>query len=343
MKKEKEVVENKVENKEVSQKQKNLLEALSKIDKLFGKGTVMNMADKSHEKIDVISTGSLGLDIALGVGGLPRGRIVEIYGGESSAKTTICIHTMVQCQKNGGNCLFVDTENAFDLLYSKNLGIEESQLWISQPSSAEQAMEIIDTAINSGSFDMIVLDSVAALVPQKELDGDMSDSSMALVARLMSKSLRKITGSINKTQTLMVFINQTRLNIGGYGNPMVTTGGNALKFYASVRLESKKSTQVKEDETVTGNLISVKVVKSKIAPPFTVADLEVVYGKGVSRSADLLNFALLNKLIVKSGSWFSMADGTKLGQGSALVKQLLEDNEELASEIEKSIREKYNL
>jgi|TARA_B110000967_G_scaffold112693_1_gene115300 recombination protein RecA len=312
---------------------------LDKLDKAYGKGTVMRMSDAPVIDVEVISSGSLGLDIALGVGGYPRGRVVEIYGPESSGKTTLTLHAIAETQKAGGIAAFIDAEHAFDRFYAQNLGVDIDNLIISQPDNGEQALEIADNLIRSGAIDMVVIDSVAALTPKSEIEGEMGDSKMGLHARLMSQALRKLTGSISKTNCTMIFINQLREKIGVmFGNPETTTGGNALKFYASVRLDIRRSTQIKDsDGNVLGNKTRVKVVKNKVAPPFRLAEFDIMYGQGVSKVGEILDVAVEHEIVKKSGSWFSYAD-TKLGQGRDAVKQMIKDNPELMDELEEKIR-----
>jgi recombination protein RecA len=312
---------------------------LDKLDKAYGKGTVMRMSDAPVIDVEVISSGSLGLDIALGVGGYPRGRVVEIYGPESSGKTTLTLHAIAETQKAGGIAAFIDAEHAFDRFYAQNLGVDIDNLIISQPDNGEQALEIADNLVRSGAIDMVVIDSVAALTPKSEIEGEMGDYKMGLHARLMSQALRKLTGSISKTNCTMIFINQLREKIGVmFGNPETTTGGNALKFYASVRLDIRRSTQIKDsDGNVLGNKTRVKVVKNKVAPPFRLAEFDIMYGQGVSKVGEILDVAVEHEIVKKSGSWFSYAD-TKLGQGRDAVKQMIKDNPELMDELEEKIR-----
>jgi len=321
-------------------KLKALQLTLDKLDKAYGKGAVMKMGDSVIEQVEVISSGSLGLDVALGVGGYPRGRVVEIYGPESSGKTTLTLHAIAECQKAGGIAAFIDAEHAFDRYYAKSLGVEIDDLIISQPDHGEQALEIADNLIRSGAVDIVVVDSVAALTPKSEIEGEMGDSKMGLHARLMSQALRKLTGSISKTNCTVIFINQLREKIGVmFGNPETTTGGNALKFYASVRLDIRRSTQIKDTNgAVMGNKTRVKVVKNKVAPPFKTVEFDIMYGKGISRIGELLDIGVEAEIIKKSGSWFSYGD-TKLGQGRDAVKTLLDDNPELAEEIELKIKD----
>ena len=322
-------------------KAKALKLTLEKLDKAFGKGTVMKLSDQKVQDVTTISTGSLGLDIALGVGGLPRGRVVEIYGPESSGKTTLTMHCIAEAQKAGGTAAFIDAEHAFDPAYAKKLGIDVDNLLISQPDNGEQALEIADHLISSGAIDIIVIDSVAALVPKAEIEGDMGDSKVGLHARLMSQALRKLTGTINKTNCLVIFINQLREKIGVmFGSPETTTGGNALKFYASVRLDIRRIGQIKEDKDhVTGNRTKVKVVKNKVAPPFKVVEFDIMYGEGISKIGEIIDLGTELGIIVKSGSWFSY-DGNRVGQGRDSVVTLLRDNPEMADQIEAKIRAK---
>ena len=326
-------------SKEQDAKLKALKLTLDKLDKAYGKGTVMKMSDAPVVDVDVISSGSLGLDVALGVGGYPRGRVVEIYGPESSGKTTLSLHAIAEAQKAGGIAAFIDAEHAFDRFYAENLGVDIDNLIISQPDNGEQALEIADNLVRSGAIDLIVIDSVAALTPRSEIEGEMGDSKMGLHARLMSQALRKLTGSISKTNCTMVFINQLREKIGVmFGNPETTTGGNALKFYASVRLDIRRSTQIKDsDGSVRGNKTRVKVVKNKVAPPFKLAEFDIMYGEGVSKVGEILDIAVEFEIIQKSGSWFSY-DETKLGQGRDAVKQMIKDNPDLMDELEAKIK-----
>ena len=320
-------------------KLKALKLTLDKLDKAYGKGTVMRMSDAPVIDVEVIPSGSLGLDIALGVGGYPRGRVVEIYGPESSGKTTLTLHAIAETQKAGGIAAFIDAEHAFDRFYAQNLGVDIDNLIISQPDNGEQALEIADNLVRSGAIDMVVIDSVAALTPKSEIEGEMGDSKMGLHARLMSQALRKLTGSISKTNCTMIFINQLREKIGVmFGNPETTTGGNALKFYASVRLDIRRSTQIKDsDGNVLGNKTRVKVVKNKVAPPFKLAEFDIMYGQGVSKVVEILDVAVEHEIVKKSGSWFSYAE-TKLGQGRDAVKQMIKDNPELMDELEEKIK-----
>lgn len=328
------------DNKE---KLKALQLTLDKLDKTYGKGTVMRLSDERVVDVPAISTGSLGLDIALGIGGIPRGRVIEVYGPESSGKTTLAMHCIAEAQKAGGLAAFVDAEHAFDKLYAEKLGIDTENLLISQPDNGEQALEIAEHLIRSGAIDIIVIDSVAALVPRAELEGEMGDSKMGLQARLMSQALRKLTGTINKTGCSCLFINQLREKIGVmFGNPETTTGGNALKFYASVRLDIRRIGQIKESaDNILGNRTRVKVVKNKVAPPFKVVEFDIMYGLGISKSGEILDIGVELEIIQKAGSWFSY-DGNKLGQGRDSVKNLIEDNPELMEELEKKIKDKIN-
>ena len=314
--------------------------ALEQIEKNFGKGAIIKMdGSNQQENLQVISTGSLGLDLALGVGGLPRGRIVEIFGPESSGKTTLCLETIAQCQKDGGICAFIDAEHAFDPVYARALGVNVEQLYLSQPDTGEQALEICDTLVRSGGVDMVVIDSVAALVPKAEIEGDMGDSHVGLQARLMSQALRKLTGHIKKTNTLVVFINQIRMKIGVmFGSPETTAGGNALKFYASVRLDIRGSTQIKKgDDSPIGKETKVKVIKNKVAPPFRHAEFDILYGEGISWEGELIELGTNLKIINKSGAWYSY-NGAKIGQGKDNVRVWLKENPEVAAEIDKKIR-----
>ena len=322
------------------QKLKALQSALAKIEKDFGKGSIMKMGDEQIANVEVIPTGSIGLNAALGVGGYPKGRIIEIFGPESSGKTTLAIHAMAECQKAGGICAFIDAEHAFDRFYAANLGVDVDNLYISQPDNGEQALEIAEQLIRSSAIDLIIVDSVAALTPKKEIEGDMGDSSVGLQARLMSQALRKLTSTISKTKTTCIFINQLREKIGVmFGNPETTTGGNALKFYSSVRLDIRKVTTLKDGDTPIGNQVRVKVVKNKVAPPFRKAEFEITFGDGISKVGEIVDLGTEFEIIKKSGSWFSYGD-TKLGQGRDAVKALLKDNPELCEEIEEKIMEK---
>jgi recombination protein RecA len=323
-----------------NEKLKALKLTMDKIEKDYGKGSVMMMNEKTDIVQEVISTGSIGLDVALGIGGLPRGRVVEIYGPESSGKTTIATHVIAEAQKNGGMCAFIDAEHAFDSAYAKKLGVDVDNLLISQPDYGEQALEIADRLILSGALDVVVIDSVAALVPKSELEGEMGDSKMGLHARLMSQALRKLTATISKTNTICIFINQLREKIGVmFGNPETTTGGNALKFYASVRLDIRRTQQVKDGDEAIGNHVKVKVVKNKVAPPFRSAEFDIIFGEGISKTGEIIDMGTELGIIQKSGSWYSY-NNDKLGQGRDAVKQLMTDNPELAKEIEAKIREK---
>ncbi|HEY4627836.1 MAG TPA: recombinase RecA [Flavobacterium sp.] len=319
-------------------KLKALQLTLDKLDKTYGKGTVMKMGDKAIEEVEVISSGSLGIDLALGVGGYPRGRIIEIYGPESSGKTTLTLHAIAEAQKAGGIAAFIDAEHAFDRNYAEKLGVDIENLIISQPDNGEQALEIAENLIRSGAIDIVVIDSVAALTPKSEIEGEMGDSKMGLHARLMSQALRKLTGTISKTHCTVFFINQLREKIGVmFGNPETTTGGNALKFYASVRLDIRRSTQIKDGDNVLGNRTKVKVVKNKVAPPFKIAEFDIMYGEGISKTGEILDLAVEFEIIKKAGSWFSYGE-TKLGQGRDAVKSLIKDNPELADELEEKIK-----
>ena len=321
------------------QKMKALQAAMAKIEKDFGKGAIMKMGDEKVENVEVIPTGSIGLNAALGVGGYPKGRIIEIYGPESSGKTTLAIHAIAECQKAGGVAAFIDAEHAFDRFYAEKLGVDIDNLLISQPDNGEQALEIADQLIRSSAVDLLIVDSVAALTPKKEIEGDMGDSAVGLHARLMSQALRKLTGTIAKTKTTCIFINQLREKIGVmFGNPETTTGGNALKFYASVRLDIRKSQSVKDGDTILGNQVKVKVVKNKVAPPFRKAEFEIMFGEGISKIGEIVDLGVEYEIIKKSGSWFSYGD-TKLGQGRDAVKDMLKDNPELCDELEAKIME----
>jgi recombination protein RecA len=321
------------------ERQKALDAALSQIERAFGKGSVMKLGlQGAAAEIDTISTGSLGLDIALGIGGLPRGRIIEIYGPESSGKTTLALHVIAQAQKGGGTCAFIDAEHALDPVYARKLGVKIDDLLISQPDAGEQALEIADTLVRSGAVDVLVVDSVAALVPRAELEGEMGDSHMGLQARLMSQALRKLTGSISKSRCMVIFINQIRMKIGVmFGNPETTTGGNALKFYASVRLDIRRIGAIKDRETVVGNQTRVKVVKNKLAPPFRTVEFDIMYGEGISKLGELIDLGSQAGVVEKSGAWFSY-DGQRIGQGRENAKQFMRDNPEMANAIEQKVR-----
>ena len=319
------------------EKLKALQMAMDKIDKSFGRGSIMKLGDENIENVEVIPSGSIGLDYALGVGGYPRGRIIEIYGPESSGKTTLAIHAIAEAQKAGGIAAIIDAEHAFDRFYAEALGVDVNNLWISQPDNGEQALEIADQLIRSSAIDIVVIDSVAALTPKAEIDGDMGDNKVGLQARLMSQALRKLTATISKTNTTCIFINQLREKIGVmFGNPETTTGGNALKFYSSVRIDIRRSTPLKDGDNVIGNLTKVKVVKNKVAPPFRKCEFDIIYGEGISKVGEIIDLGVQFGIIKKSGSWFSY-DGTKLGQGRDAAKQLLLDNPELAEELEQKI------
>lgn len=321
-------------------KLKALQLTLDKLDKTYGKGTVMKLGDKAVEEVETISSGSLGLDLALGVNGYPRGRVIEIYGPESSGKTTLTLHAIAEAQKAGGIAAFIDAEHAFDRNYAKKLGVNVDELIISQPDNGEQALEIAENLIRSGAIDIVVIDSVAALTPKSEIEGEMGDSKMGLHARLMSQALRKLTGTISKTNCTVFFINQLREKIGVmFGNPETTTGGNALKFYASVRIDIRKSTAIKDGDNVIGNRAKVKIIKNKVAPPFRTAEFDIMYGEGVSKTGEVLDLGVEFEIIKKSGSWFSYED-TKLGQGRDAVKQIIKDNPELMEELEEKIKAK---
>ena len=321
------------------EKVKALQLTLDKLEKAYGKGTIMRLGDNAIEAVEVISTGSIGLDIALGIGGLPKGRVIEIYGPESSGKTTLALHAIAEAQKAGGIAAFIDAEHAFDRFYAQKLGVDVENLLVSQPDNGEQALEITENLIRSGAIDIIVIDSVAALTPKSEIEGEMGDSKMGLQARLMSQALRKLTSTISKTQTCCIFINQLREKIGVmFGNPETTTGGNALKFYASVRLDIRKQTQLKDGEEAIGNRVRVKVVKNKVAPPFRKAEFDIIFGEGISKCYEILDLAVENNIVKKSGSWFSYGD-TKLGQGRDAVKKLIQDNPELMDELEVKIKD----
>ncbi len=325
------------QNSAMSEKLKALMAATDKIEKSFGKGSIMKLGDENIEHVDVIPTGSIGLNAALGVGGYPRGRIIEIYGPESSGKTTLAIHAIAEAQKAGGIAAFIDAEHAFDRFYAAKLGVDIDNLWISQPDNGEQALEIADQLIRSSAIDIIVIDSVAALTPKAEIEGDMGDNKVGLQARLMSQALRKLTSTINKTNTTCIFINQLREKIGVmFGNPETTTGGNALKFYASVRLDIRRVTQLKDGDNAIGNQVRVKVVKNKVAPPFRKTEFDIMFGEGISKAGEIVDLGVEYGIIKKSGSWFSYGE-TKLAQGRDAVKQLMTDNPELADELEQKI------
>jgi len=330
------------EDKEKSAKLKALQLTLDKLDKTYGKGSVMRLGDSVTEDVDAIPSGSLGLDIALGVNGYPRGRVIEIYGPESSGKTTLTLHAIAEAQKAGGIAAFIDAEHAFDRFYAQKLGVDIDNLIISQPDHGEQALEITENLIRSGAVDIVVIDSVAALTPKSEIEGEMGDSKMGLHARLMSQALRKLTGTISKTNCTVIFINQLREKIGVmFGNPETTTGGNALKFYASVRLDIRRRTQIKDGDKVIGNSTKVKVVKNKVAPPFQIAEFDIMYGEGISKTGEIVDLGVEYGIIKKSGSWFSYGE-TKLGQGRDAVKALIKDNPDLAEELEGKIMEHLN-
>jgi len=324
-------------------KTKALEAALSQIDKAFGKGSVMKLGSREGLEVDTISTGSLGLDIALGIGGVPRGRIIEIYGPESSGKTTLALHIIAEAQRSGGTCAFVDAEHALDASYAKKLGVNIDELLISQPDGGEQALEITDTLVRSGAVDVLVVDSVAALVPKAELEGEMGDSHMGLQARLMSQALRKLTGSVSKSNCIVIFINQIRLKIGVmFGNPETTTGGNALKFYASMRLDIRRVGQIKDKENVVGNQTRVKVVKNKLAPPFRVVDFDIMYGEGISKVGEILDLGVAAGVVEKSGAWFAY-DSQRIGQGRENAKSFLRENPQMAKAIEQRVRDNAGL
>lgn len=327
----------------MNDRKKALDAALAQIDKQFGKGSAMRLGQRPVVEVDVIPSGSLALDLALGIGGYPRGRIIEIYGPESSGKTTLTLHAISEAQKKGLSCAFIDAEHAFDPTYAKNLGINTDEMIISQPDNGEAALEITDTLVRSGAVDLIVIDSVAALVPQVELEGGMADNQMGLQARLMSKALRKLTGSISKTNCTVIFINQIRMKIGVmFGSPETTSGGNSLKFYASVRLDIRRGAQVKDKEEVLGNETKVKVVKNKVAPPFKTAEFEIIYGEGVSKIGEVIDLATTQEIIEKSGSWYAYK-GAKIGQGKENVKEYLKSNPKIAEEIEALVRSKLGI
>jgi recombination protein RecA len=325
----------------MNDQQKNALDlAIKQMDKAFGKGALIRLGDKEVVPVESISTGSLGLDLALGVGGLPKGRVIEIYGPESSGKTTLTLHAIAECQKAGGICAFIDAEHALDVAYAKNLGVDTDNLLVSQPDFGEQALEILETVVRSGAVDLVVVDSVAALTPKVEIDGDMDDQQVGVQARLMSKALRKITGILHKMNTTVIFINQIRMKIGmtGYGSPETTTGGNALKFYCSVRLDIRRIASLKQAEEVIGNRTKVKVVKNKVAPPFKQVEFDIMFGTGISKMGELVDYGVKMDIIDKAGAWFSYNDA-KIGQGKENSKQFLKDNPEIAQEIEEKILE----
>ena len=325
-------------DKDTMDRTKALEAALSQIERSFGKGSIMRLGQREHVETDVISTGSLGLDLALGIGGLPRGRIIEIYGPESSGKTTLALHAIAESQKRGGTCAFIDAEHALDPIYARKLGVNIDDMLISQPDAGEQALEIADTLVRSGAVDILVVDSVAALVPRAELEGEMGDNHMGLHARLMSQALRKLTGSVSKSNCIVIFINQIRMKIGVmFGNPETTTGGNALKFYASLRLEIRRVGAIKEKDEVVGNQTRVKVVKNKLAPPFKVVDFDIMYGEGVSKLGELIDLGVKAGLVEKSGAWFSY-NSTRIGQGRENAKSYLREHRDMAAEIETAIR-----
>ena len=326
-----------------SDKQKALDAALSQIEKAFGKGSIMQLGSTAHQEVDVVSTGSLGLDIALGIGGLPRGRIIEIYGPESSGKTTLALQVIAEAQKSGGHCAIIDAEHALDPAYAAKLGCDISSLLVAQPDAGEQALEIADTLVRSGSLDVLVVDSVAALVPRAELEGDMGDSHMGLQARLMSQALRKLTASISRSRTIVIFINQIRMKIGVmFGNPETTTGGNALKFYASVRLDIRRIGAIKKGEEVIGSETKVKVVKNKVAPPFKQAEFDILYGEGISREGEIIDLGVNAKIVDKSGAWYAYK-GEKIGQGKDNAREFLKENPAIAAEIENAVREQLGV
>jgi recombination protein RecA len=327
----------------MTDREKALESALSQIEKAFGKGSIMKLGQKPEIKVDVIPTGSLGLDLALGVGGLPKGRIIEIFGPESSGKTTLTLHVIAEAQKKGGICAFVDAEHALDPTYAKKLGVDIDNLIVSQPDTGEQALEIVDTLVRSGGIDVVVVDSVAALVPKAEIEGEMGDSHMGLQARLMSQALRKLTATISRTNCMVIFINQIRMKIGVmFGSPETTTGGNALKFYASIRLDIRRIGSIKDKEEVTGNETRVKVVKNKVSPPFRVVDFDIMYGEGISKLGEILDIGAKLEIVEKSGSWYAY-DGAKIGQGKENAKEFLRQNPDAVAKIEQAIRQKYNL
>ena len=328
---------------ETNDKDKILSQVLTDIEKQFGKGAIMKLGSESHLEVDAVSSGSLSLDIALGIGGYPKGRIVEIYGPESSGKTTFALHAIAEVQKNGGRAAFIDAEHALDPVYAKNLGVNIDELLLSQPDTGEQALEICDALVKSGAISIVVIDSVAALVPQAEIEGEMGDNHVGLQARLMSQALRKLSGTINKTNTIAIFINQLREKVGVlFGNPETTTGGRALKFYSSIRMDVRRSEAIKQGDNVIGSFTKVKIVKNKVAPPFKTANIEIMYGTGISKEGEIIDLAVEDGLIEKSGSWYSY-NGDKIGQGRETVKAMLKENPKLAKELENKIREKHNL
>ena len=320
-------------------RKKSLDLALKQIDKAFGKGTLVRLGDKEVEKIDAISTGSLGLDLALGIGGVPKGRIIEIYGPESSGKTTLTLQIVAECQKNGGVCAFVDAEHALDVKYASNLGVDTENLYVTQPDFGEQALDIVETLSRSGAVDLIVVDSVAALTPKSEIEGDMGDTHVGLQARLMSQALRKLTGVVHKMGTTVIFINQIRMKIGqmGYGSPETTTGGNALKFYSSVRIDIRRTATLKQNEVSIGNRVKAKVAKNKVAPPFKIAEFDIMFGEGISKEGELIDYGVKLDIVDKSGAWFSY-QATKIGQGKENAKIYLRDNPQIANEIANKIK-----
>ncbi|MBQ1496351.1 MAG: recombinase RecA [Bacilli bacterium] len=328
---------------EVNDKDQILSQVLSDIEKQFGKGAIMKLGSESHLEVDAVSSGSLSLDIALGIGGYPKGRIIEIYGPESSGKTTFALHAIAEVQKQGGRAAFIDAEHALDPVYAKNLGVNIDELLLSQPDTGEQALEICDALVKSGAINIVVIDSVAALVPQAEIEGEMGDNHVGLQARLMSQALRKLSGTINKTNTIAIFINQLREKVGVlFGNPETTTGGRALKFYSSIRMDVRRAEAIKQGENVIGSYTKVKIVKNKVAPPFKQANIEIMYGTGISKEGEIVDIAVQDGIIEKSGSWYSY-NGEKIGQGRDTVKALLKENQKLSKEIELKIREKHNL
>ena len=326
-----------------NEKDKVLSQVLADIEKQFGKGAIMKLGDNTHNEIDVSPSGSLTLDLALGVGGYPKGRIIEIYGPESSGKTTFALHAIAEVQKAGGRAAFIDAEHALDPVYAKNLGVDINNLLLSQPDTGEQALEICEALVRSEAINIVVIDSVAALVPQAEIEGEMGDSHVGLQARLMSQALRKLSGTINKTNTIAIFINQLREKVGVmFGNPETTPGGRALKFYSTIRMEVRRSEQIKQGDSVVGNRTNVKIVKNKVAPPFKTANLEIMYGEGVSRTSEIIDLGVEASIIEKSGAWYSY-NGEKLGQGKEAVKALLKENDELRNELEQKVREHYGI